>query len=220
MFDRVLYKKQARQSLKGNWSSAALVSLFLMAIIVCVGFITKNFKESAEKSFSLISIVFNGITSIAVTRFFLIYSISEKMTRPYFSDFLEGFQHWFIGALASLWRYLWVFLWTLCFIIPGIVKCVAYSQLMFILADNPNISVRKALRLSIIMTNGYKSEIFLMYLSFLGWFILGACTGGILYVWVIPYFEISMANAYKYLKDRALESGIVSHADFYPEIGE
>lgn len=220
MFDRVLYKNQARQSLKGNWSSAAIVALFLIAVVVSLGFITKNFDESSEKSFSILSAVLHGITGIAVARFFLIYSISESDTRPTFADFLEGFQHWFTGALANLWRLLWLALWFMCFVIPGFIKMVAYSQLMFILADNPNIGVRKALRLSIVITQGYKTEIFCMYLSFLGWLILGGLTAGILYVWIIPYIELTAANAYKYLKDRALESGIVSHEDFYPEIGE
>ena len=219
MFDRVLYKRQAKECLKGNWSSAALVAIFLIAVEICLGFISQNFSNSSQQSFSILSVIVSGVTSIALARFFLIYSISACSNRPNFEVFLEGFSHWFIGAIASLWRFLWIFLWTLCFFVPGLVKAVAYSQLMFILADNPNISVKKALRLSIVITQGHKAELFLMYLSFFGWFILGGITAGILFVWIIPYLEITAANAYKYLKDQALERGIVSHEDFYPELG-
>lgn len=55
------------------------------------------------------------------------------------------------------------------FFVPGIVKSIAYSQMFFILDEHPDIGVRKAMRVSKEITKGYKGELFLMGLSFLGW---------------------------------------------------
>lgn len=43
---------------------------------------------------------------------------------------------------------------------------------------------------------GWKMELFTLDLSFLGWILLGACTMGILYVWITPYMSATEANFY------------------------
>jgi uncharacterized membrane protein len=60
------------------------------------------------------------------------------------------------------------------------------------------------------MTNGYKAELFVMHLSFIGWNLLGALTFGILtIVYVGPYMSITEAGYYAELRDRAIESGVI-----------
>ena len=45
------------------------------------------------------------------------------------------------------------------------------------------------------MTNGHKGKLFVLYLSYLGWGILGCLTLGILhYLYVIPYFNAALAG--------------------------
>jgi len=51
-----------------------------------------------------------------------------------------------------------------------------------------------------LMMKGYKGKLFTLYLSFIGWFILGSLTLGIAYFWIYPYFELSVANFYENLK--------------------
>lgn len=81
-------------------------------------------------------------------------------------------------------------------IIPGIIFAIRYSMLPFILADYEDITWRDALQKCKDITNGRKGEIFGYYLSFLGWFILVALTAGILSIYVVPYFQATMANLY------------------------
>ncbi len=130
-----------------------------------------------------------------------------------FSDFIEGFNNWARATLGILWQTLWTLLWTLLFIIPGIIKGIAYSQMFYIIAEYKDVSVTKALRISIEITKGHKWDLFVMYLSFLGWAILSAFTLGILNLWLTPYMNMTYVNAYHALMKEALESGRIKPED-------
>ncbi|MHB8963766.1 MAG: DUF975 family protein [Saccharofermentanales bacterium] len=109
-----------------------------------------------------------------------------------------------------LWMQLFIFLWSLCFIIPGIVKGYAYSMTPYLLADT-KVEATEALKISMRMTKGYKLDIFVLQLSFFGWMLLSVLTCGILqYLYVSPYMQISMAGMYETLKQNALDTGVVS----------
>lgn len=124
--------------------------------------------------------------------------------------FTVGFSDYARNLLGMIWMYLFVFLWSLLFVIPGIVKAFSYWMTPYLLADCPNLDPQEALKLSMRMTEGRKGEIFVMYLSFLGWFLLSACTAMILYVlYVGPYIHTSMAGLYLKLKQEALDRGVV-----------
>ncbi|MCL2084687.1 MAG: DUF975 family protein [Oscillospiraceae bacterium] len=106
------------------------------------------------------------------------------------------------------WMALWTLLWTYLFIIPGIIKGLAYSMTPYILADCPNVTATDALKLSMRMTKGYKGELFVFHLSYIGWWLLSALTFGILtLVYVTPYYSTAMAGYYEELRERAVASG-------------
>lgn len=204
MFDRVSYKARARAELKTEWSAPLLVSLSAIAVSL---FTSRVFQ---------VQLLLTGAVQLAVAYFYLAYNESSVGNRPTFATFIDGFVHWFYGTVTFLWAFLWAVLWALLFVVPGIVKTVAYSQVFWIAAENPGISPRKALRLSIALTQGFKADLFLMALSFLGWILLSALTGGILLIWVIPYMSLSFADSYRYLKETAIRNGSVTEADFLP----
>lgn len=114
---------------------------------------------------------------------------------------------------ALLWVALFDFLWSLLFVIPGIIKAIAYSMVPFILADNPDIGYKRAIKLSIAMTNGQKADMFVLYLSFIGWFLLGALACGIGTVFVYPYFYATLAELYTKLKEKALNEGLCTYQE-------
>lgn len=123
-----------------------------------------------------------------------------------FHAFKNGNYLHVVGAMA--WETLFRFLWTLLFIIPGIIKMFAYSMVPFILADNPKIGYRRALKLSMAMTQGQKGKIFVLMLSFIWWFLLGfvACCG-IGEFFLMPYITATFAELYIKLRQNALENG-------------
>jgi uncharacterized membrane protein len=94
--------------------------------------------------------------------------------------------------------------WFLLLIIPGIIKSYAYRMVPYILSENPNIDAREAIELSENMTKGHKMDIFILDLSFVGWFILGALLCGIGIIFVMPYYNTAQAVLYTKLKSNIM----------------
>lgn len=91
--------------------------------------------------------------------------------------------------------------------IPMFIKSIEYSFAMFFTAEFPEIGIRKSLRLSITIAKGHRWDIFVLELSFLGWFLFSAITFGIGFVWTLPYYYMTFINTYHALLQDALESG-------------
>ncbi|MDF2958266.1 MAG: hypothetical protein K0S39_1, partial [Paenibacillus sp.] len=114
---------------------------------------------------------------------------------------------------AMLWRGFLTFLWFLLLIIPGIVKSYAYSLVPYILADNPNIGYKRAVELSKHMTAGQKMDMFVLDLSFLGWYLLGFLALFIGVLFVMPYDNATKAELYLTLRHHALDQGLCSYEE-------
>ncbi len=109
---------------------------------------------------------------------------------------------------------LFIVLWSLLLIIPGIVKAVAYSMTKYILAENEHIGGKKAIQLSMRITDGLRMDIFVFFLRFIGWAILTGITLGLLGIYTTPYINTSIAGLYHELKQEAIARGAVSEEDF------
>jgi hypothetical protein len=121
----------------------------------------------------------------------------------------DGAGYW--GVIkAMLWRALINFLWFLLLIIPGIIKSSAYQMVPFILADNPNIGYKRALELSNQMTDGHKFKMFVLDLSFIGWYLLGVLLLVVGTLFVLPYDNATRAELYLVLRQNALNNGLCS----------
>lgn len=124
--------------------------------------------------------------------------------------FTSGFNNYGRKLGGMLWMYLFVYLWTLLFVIPGIIKALAYSMTPYILGDHPDVAAKEALKISMRMTEGYKGQIFMMLLSFFGWMILSGLTFGLVGIFYsYPYMFISMAGLYEEIKNKALDISAV-----------
>lgn len=176
-------------------------------------FHVENYEPNFLFIWNLISVAISGVLLMAYAFLFLQY-FRRPQDKIVFKDFLKGFSLWISGILSIFWYSLWVFLWSLLFVIPGIVKSISYSQMFFIIAENPKISVRKAMQISKVMTKGFKGDLFVMGLSFIGWEILCVLTFFILQLLVTPYEMMSFTNAYKDLKAQAIRRGILTAEDF------
>jgi len=114
----------------------------------------------------------------------------------------------YLGIVGTMFlKGIFTFLWTLLLIIPGIVKSYAYRMVPYILADNPNIGARRAIELSNEMTRGHKWNMFVLDLSFIGWYLLGLLALVIGVLFVNPYRDATEAELYLVLRSNAIESG-------------
>ncbi|MBQ8683403.1 MAG: DUF975 family protein [Clostridia bacterium] len=135
--------------------------------------------------------------------------------QPPVGEMFASFRIYLPAMKTMLLHDVYIFLWTLLFIIPGIVKTYAYSMTRYIIYENPNLTPDQAITLSRKMTDGYKGELFVLGLSFVGWNLLSGLTLGLLGVlYVNPYMYLTQAGTYEWLKHNALQSGRVTWADF------
>ena len=74
---------------------------------------------------------------------------------------------------------------------------------MYILAEHPEMTSMEALNESKRIMVGHKGELFILYLSFIGWALLAAPTFGLIYIWLIPYVRMTTTNFYNSIKPQA-----------------
>ncbi|MBS5384422.1 MAG: DUF975 family protein [Acutalibacteraceae bacterium] len=130
------------------------------------------------------------------------------------SLYKEGIDNYGSYLVTGVLVNVFTFLWSLLFVVPGIIKSLAYSQAKYVIHDNPRLKGKEAIEISKRMTNGFKGDLFSMYLSFIGWYILVGLTGGILSIYVTPYVETTAAMYYENLKRYSIENGIVAPEAF------
>lgn len=160
---------------------------------------------------TLVQTLVEAILIIASLNVYL--KMSRSPNKVSFSTFIEGFNNWYRAIFCELFRGIFVFLWSLLFFIPGIIKSYSYSQMGFLIAEFPKLSIPKAMTISKIITKGNKWNIFVMQLSFLGWDILSVFTLEILQLWLKPYKTMSFVNAYHAMLKDSLEKGIITSED-------
>jgi uncharacterized membrane protein len=235
MWDRGILKANAKLALRGRYWTAFAASL--IALILSGGYLTVTWRYNHGYQQSLIdpNVDLNAILAqsglmnllslmglaytvfvvfpiaIGISRFFVHNHFGVTQIETTFSGFKRNYLN---GAGALLVTNLFIVLWSLLFIIPGIVKILQYSMVSYILADNPSVPGSRAREISRTMTNGEKGSILVLYLSFIGWYFLGALCFGIGTLFVNPYFQATQAELYVFLRDRAIQTNQVSPAEF------
>jgi uncharacterized membrane protein len=124
-----------------------------------------------------------------------------------------GNGYYFNIVKTMLWKSVLTFLWFLLLIIPGIIKSYAYRMVPYILSDNPNIEYNRALELSVKMTDGEKMNMWVLDLSFIGWYLLGTLLLFVGVLFVFPYENATKAELYLVLRKHALDEGICSYEE-------
>lgn len=188
-------KAKAKEQIKGN-----LGSLILIFLIVLAASYLPNLIPGIG---TIVSIVVVPALTLAMTIIYLKLADGEK---PNIAEMFQHFDKFWAAFKVSFFTGLFTFLWSLLLIIPGIVKGLGYSMAMYILAENPDMPALEALKKSQEMMDGHKMELFVLYLSFIGWFLLTAVTCGIAGLYVTPLMNATMTNFYLSIKPAAVEA--------------
>ena len=85
-------------------------------------------------------------------------------------------------------------------IIPGIILSLMYSQVFYILADDPDIGAIEAFNKSEKMMRGHKWQLFMLNLEAALYIFAGIFTLFIWWAWLIPRYSVAMAGFYEELK--------------------
>ena len=222
MVTRQELKQRAKAQLGGGiftnrWLTALLVcfvaSLLLGALNVpgAVSSAFQTAKTISEGSTS-VSIHFSVFGSLGTVVFLLLsgpltYGLNRMFLKQardnedmVFADLFKGFSDDFVGTVVlALATALFTFLWSLLFVIPGIVKALAYSQVYYVKADHPDYDWKACINESKRLMQGHKGDLLVLYLSFIGWYFVGALCIGIGTLWVEPYLEATKAHFYQNL---------------------
>ena len=95
-----------------------------------------------------------------------------------------------------------VFLGFILLIVPGIILALMYSQVFFILAEDPDVGVIDAFNLSHKMMKNNKMQLFMLNLEALFYFFIGVFTLFIWWIWLIPRYSVAYAGFYDSLKSQ------------------
>lgn len=147
---------------------------------------------------SLVNFVIGGTVQLGYAQYLLKQYDKANFE---FNDLFSQFYRFGQGFAQAFLRGLYTFLWSLLFIIPGIVKGLAYSMTPFIMAENPDMTASEAITASKEMMDGHKGELFWLGLTFIGWELLSALTLGIGSLFLNPYMNASFAAFYRYVKN-------------------
>ncbi|MBN2461789.1 MAG: DUF975 family protein [Candidatus Cloacimonetes bacterium] len=189
-------RKAAREALRNNWWNAVAAYLIYFAITVIVG--------SIPGAGQIAIILAAGALTYGLSLFFL--SLVRKRATD-LNEIFKGFN--FSGTNMGLFgktmgvfllSSLYIFLWSLLFIIPGIVAAYSYRLIYYLLIDRPELSVSEILRESRSMMYGNKARLFWLDLSFIGWFILCCFTFGIGFLFLSPYMCTAAVIFYENLR--------------------
>lgn len=241
MYDRKKYKSFALKQLKGRWTVPVLITLVISLISTLFDipsfvnlFSNQSFWDlanyagtdyneilnlytqalagtSTSNLTTIIQTIVAAILEVACLNTYL--QMSRTPDKVSFKTFIEGLNNWWRAILAALWQFLWVLLWSLLFIIPGIIKSFAYSQMYFLISEYKDLSITKSMRISMIITKGHKWDLFVTYLSFIGWGILACLTLGIGFLWLTPYMKLTLTNAYHAMLKEAIDNGSIKPED-------
>lgn len=144
----------------------------------------------------IISLLIGGAFAFSQAYMALNAADSKSIT---FNDTFVGFKHFGSSLVLNLLITIFTALWSLLLIVPGIIMSHAYAMSYFILLDNPSLAPNEARKQSIQLMKGYKWKLFCLRFSFIGWYLLGILTLGILYFWILPYQRTAEAEFYRNL---------------------
>ncbi len=187
MINRSEMKKTAKAQIKGN-----IGILFVCQLVI-------SLISGLAAPVFLAGFLIAPSFEIAIV---MIYIALTQSIRPSLGDIFKGFSLFGKALWLKIITGFFTFAWSLLFIIPGIVKGYAYLMAPYILADNPGMTAREALRESKRITNGHKGELFVLSLSFIGWYLLIPLTLGLIIIWLAPYTNATLANYYLAMKDK------------------
>lgn len=221
-------KTQARAALKGNWGPAVVATIaYVVVTILCTAPTavyqlshpnmqqelvyaaqTANYPAMTEIYAGMYR--WNGISSLL--QLFVMSVVALGFANAFLrlvrngdtyiaqNTFRIAFSNYMHKVLGMFLMGIFIFLWSLLFIIPGIIKIFSYAMTPYILDEYPDLGCNDAIDLSRKMMKGHKLDLFILGLSFIGWFLLCLLTLGIGFLWLTPYMSAANAAFYEDVK--------------------
>lgn len=201
MIERSELKSRAKIQLTGHWKLAVLTCL-VYTIIIQASSIEASaptwLKSEVVITLNIIGVILYGPIQVGLSRFIL--KLATRESKAKFKDLFSGFDVFLKSLLMTIIIFITILIGTIVLIVPGVIATLMFSQSYYILAENPNLSVIECLKRSYTWMKGFKGELFILELSFIGWIMVCIFTLGIGFLWYTPYYEMTIGNFYIQLK--------------------
>ena len=211
----------AREALRGKWGYGIIVWLLAMLIntLVSLPEYLVDDGNTFGDIWSFISSAVSWCMWFGVMACFL--DIARKAHLSYkrlFTGF-RSLKFFFKFVITEVLQFIFLICWYLLLIVPGIIKYYSYAMTEFILLDHPEYGPLQAITESKKMMYGHRMRLFILGLSFIGWFFLCIITLGIASLWVVPYYGTARAKFYIDLKaeyEKKLAATPIQEAETVP----
>lgn len=218
------HRANARDALRGNWVTAAIVA-FLVNIISSAGgtrlninfnldggqFVEFSAPERMQRMLELlglamplilaisgvmlvVSMIVTGVMDMGSAR----YNLNLIDRRPAeLGDLFTGIPRFADALVMHLVSTLLTLLGFCLLIVPGVMMTYGFAMAPYILADTEECSGWEALTRSWNLMNGHKLELFWLELTFIGWELLSSLTLGLGSLALNPYKAAARASFYR-----------------------
>lgn len=198
-------RRKSREALKGGWFKAMLLmivwGIFAGVISAGASFISSIISGMAASSginsaieggsmatgagfigiiivllVYVAAFILSSAFTLGISTYFLkIAKEKQASIGDLFAAFREGAV--FRSAGLAFVQSIFIFLWSLLFVIPGIIAAFRYSQAFYVLAEMPHKSISACMNKSKELMSVNKSKLFWLDLSFIGWWLLSGIAG-------------------------------------------
>ena len=201
-------KEEALATLKGKWGSFVGLT-FIYVLLYCLASCWTEYRTIFQgSSFTTLTMVLTVMGSILTLAFIPMqfgYSVahlhSSRQNLPAeIGDLFFGYRRFWHVLGTMLLTMLAIIGGMILFVIPGIILAFSYAIVPLVLSDNPELSAVEVLQKSRMMMKGHKMDLFLLYLSFIGWAILCVFTLFIGYLWLAPYVQMTEVKFYEQIR--------------------
>ena len=196
--NRAKIKMQAKEIISGNLGTILLPYIIVGLISFVVSFFLTVLLGTSEEISILVTLVTPLILyplELGVLKYIMKFVRKEKCDLNIIFDFYKMF----LPAIGlTILITLFTSLWSLLFIIPGIIASYSYMMANYLMVDGEN-DPMECIKKSKAMMKGYKMDLFVFHLSFLGWILLSVLTFGLLFIYVGPYMNVAQILYYEEL---------------------
>ena len=191
-----------KEVLKGKYKNVMLP--FLLAILLIslsqsqdlYSYVYEAYGKTYMFTIGSIALFIQGPISIGLAT----YSLAIANQKDYsYNQIFTGFKYFFKALFLFLLFNILFLIAFICLIIPGIIIALMFSQIFYIIADDPETGVIEAFKKSASLMKNKKLQLFGLVMRYFGLFILGVFTLGIWWLWLIPQAYVSFAIFYKEL---------------------
>ena len=192
-----------KEVLKGKYKNVMLP--FLLATLLLSLTQQQELYSSAYEAYGLsyvftigsLALFIQGPISIGLAT----YSLAIANQKDYsYNQIFTGFKYFFKALFLFLLFNISFLIGFIFLIIPGIIIALMFSQIFYIMADDPETGVIDAFKKSASLMKNKKLQLFGLGMRYVGLFILGVFTLGIWWLWLIPQAYVSFAIFYKELQ--------------------